>query len=126
MEAQPAQDDWRYQLGVTLKDGGRPAEALALFDELATRVPGEARNWRQKGFTLSILARHQEALPALERSLQLDPAQLKVWGALLEAQQALGQRDAARNTYDRMRAIDGRAAEEAYLNYLSPYEEVAR
>lgn len=126
VEAQPAQDDWRYQLGVTLKDGGRPAAALALFDELATRVPGEARNWRQKGFTLSILARHQEALPALERSLQLDPAQLKVWGALLEAQQALGQRDAARNTYDRMRAIDGRAAEEAYLNYLSPYEEVAR
>ncbi|RTL36871.1 MAG: tetratricopeptide repeat protein [Rhodocyclaceae bacterium] len=126
VEAQPAQDDWRYQLGVTLKDGGRPAEALAVFDELATRVPGEARNWRQKGFTLSVLARHKEALPALERSLQLDPAQPKVWEVLMAAQQALGQRDAARSTYDRLRAIDGKAAEEAYLNYLSPYEEAAR
>lgn len=126
VEARPAQDDWRYQLGVVLKDGGRPEEALTLFDGLARRVPGEARNWRQKGFTLSVLGRHKEALEALERSLQLDPTQLKVWDALVAAQQALGQRDAARNTYDRLRAIDGKAAEEAYLNYLSPYEEAAR
>jgi tetratricopeptide (TPR) repeat protein len=124
--ANPDDDEWRYQLGVVLKDGGRPGEALKIFDTLVAKAPGEARNWRQQGFTLAVLGRQTEAVPALERSLQLDPAQAKVWMALLESNQALGRRDAAIEAYEKLRAIDGGAAEQAYRNTLAPYEEKAR
>lgn len=122
----PSESAWDYQLGVVLKDAGRPAEALTIFERLVARMPEEASHWRQKGFTLAILGRSADAVPALERSLQLDPAQAKVWMALIEACQALGRREAAHSAYEKLRGIDGTAAEQAYRNTLYPYEENAR
>lgn len=124
-EASPAENEWRYQLGIVLKDGGRPAEALAIFEALAREQPADARPWRQLGFTLSMLGRQSEAVAPLERSLQRDPAQPRVWQVLIETRQALGQRDAALEAYEKLRAIDGEAAGQTYRSTLAPYEEKA-
>lgn len=121
--ANPGEPYWDYQLGVMLKDGGQPEAALARFQALAARAPDEARNWRQVGFTLSILDRQAEAVPALERSLQIDPAQAKVWAVLIEAQRLLGRRAAALDAYEKLRALDGKAAEEAWRANFAAMEE---
>jgi len=121
--ANPGDGDSEYQLGVMLKDGGRPEEALAGFQALAARAPDEARNWRQVGFTLSMLNRQAEAVPALERSLQIDPAQAKVWAVLIEARRLLGRRAAALDAYEKLRALDGQAAEEAWRANFAALEE---
>lgn len=121
--ANPAEAYWDYQLGVMLKDGGRPQEALTRFQALAAQAPDEARNWRQVGFTLSILNRQEEAAPALVRSLQIDPAQAKVWAALIEVQRLRGRRDEALDAYDKLRAVDGKAAEEAWRVNFAAFED---
>ena len=121
--AKPGEPTWDYQLGVILKDGGRPEEALARFEALAARAPDDARNWRQVGFTLSILNRLAQAVPALERSLQIDPAQTKVWAALIEARRLLGRQAEALDGYEKLRALDGPAAEEAWRANFAALEE---
>jgi cytochrome c-type biogenesis protein CcmH/NrfG len=75
------------------------------------------------GFTLSILDRQAEAVLALERSLQIDPAQAKVWAVLIEAQRLLGRRAAALDAYEKLRALDGKAAEEAWRANFAGLEE---
>lgn len=124
--ANPEQSGFAYQLGVALKDGGRPAEALVLFEELAARAPGDAANWRQVGFTRAVLDRHEEALAAMERSLQLDPRQPRLWRAMIESLQALDRRASAIEAYERLRAIDGTAAAEAWASVIAPFEEAAQ
>ncbi|MDL2339164.1 MAG: tetratricopeptide repeat protein [Pseudomonadota bacterium] len=121
-KAQPNDDGWRYQLAVNLKDGGRASEALTITKALTEKAPATAAYWRQHGFVLAVLGRPLEAIPAMERSLQIDPQQSKVWRALIETQQVAGRRQDARETYQKLRAIDTPAAEDIYHSALLPYE----
>ena len=82
-----------------------------------------ARNWRQHGFVLAVLGRPAEAIPSLEKSLQIDSRQAKVWGALTETYQVAGRRDDAMRAYNQLRAVDGAMAEEIYRSVILPYEE---
>jgi tetratricopeptide (TPR) repeat protein len=63
----PANEDWRYQLAINLKDGGRPGEALPIMASLIAKAPERAHYWRQQGFVLSVLGRPLDAIPAMER-----------------------------------------------------------
>jgi tetratricopeptide (TPR) repeat protein len=121
----PANEDWRYQLAINLKDGGRPGEALPIMASLIAKAPERAHYWRQQGFVLSVLGRPLDAIPAMERSLQIEPKQPKLWGALIEASQAAGRRKEARDAYQKLRAIDAKAAEDMYRTHILPYEDMA-
>lgn len=121
-KANPENDQWRYELAVSLKDGGRPQEALNITTSLIQKSPGSAPYWRQHGFVLAVLGRGEDAIPAMERSLQLDPKQPKLWRALIEVNQTVARRQQARDAYQKLRAIDSEAAEKAYRASILPYE----
>jgi len=71
---------------------------------------------------LAVSGRPLEAIPALERSLQLDANQAKVWGALIEVYQIAGRRKQAREAYQQLRGIDTKVAEQMYRSEILPYE----
>lgn len=119
----PEVDEWRYQLAVHLKDSGRASDALKLVTELVKNKPHEARNWRQHGFVLAVLGRTAESIPSMEKSLQIDPRQPKVWSALIETYQREGRREDATRAYNQLRSLDGTMAEETYRSHILPYEE---
>ena len=125
IKAEPDNDDWRYQLAVNLKDGGRPGEALAITASLIAKAPQTTHYWRQHGFVLSVLGRPLEAIPAMERSLQMESRQPKLWGALIETNQSAGRHKEASDAYQKLRAIDAKAAEEMYYTHILPYENMA-
>jgi len=125
-QAAPENDEWRYQMAVNLKDGGRANEALAITADLVAKQPEEAKNWRQHGFVLAVLGKAPEAIPAMEKSLVIDPKQAKLWGALTETYQVAGRREDARRAYERLRTIDVDMAEKMYRWSILPYEEGAQ
>ena len=119
----PGVDEWRYQLAVNLKDGGRASEALPIIADLVKKKPDEAKNWRQHGFVLAILGRSAEAIASMEKSLQLDPRQAKTWAALIETFQQEGRREDAMGAYRQLRSLDGPMAETTYRSTILPFEE---
>jgi tetratricopeptide (TPR) repeat protein len=119
----PDNDEWRYQLAINLKDGGRAGEALMITTDLVGKKPEEAKNWRQHGFVLAVLGRAAEAITPMEKSLQMDPRQAKLWAALIETYQVAGRREDAKRAYDQLRGIDGAMAEETYRSVILPFEE---
>ena len=119
----PDVDEWRYQLVVHLKDGGRASEALPIIADLVKKKPDEAKNWRQHGFVLGILGRSAEAIPSMEKSLQIDPRQAKTWAALMETYQKEGRKEDALRAYHQLRSLNGTMAEEMYRSTILPYEE---
>lgn len=122
----PGSDAWRYQLAIALKDGGRADEALAITADLVARKPEEASHWRQHGFVQEVLGRAAEAIPAMERSLQIEPQQPKLWAALIATYQIAGRREDARRAYERLRGMDGATAETSYRTAILPFEERGR
>lgn len=118
----PATDAWQYQLGVYLKDGGRPGEALQIALALTEKAPEAAWYWRLRGRALAALDKPLEAIPALERSLQLAPQQAQQWEALIRVNQSVGRHQQARDAYQKLRAIDAKAADNAYRSFILPYE----
>lgn len=120
---EPANDQWRYGLALALKDGGRAEETLKIDSQLLKKYPKDVDLWRQMGFANAILARHTDSIKALERSLELEPAQGKVWSALIDEYHAAGRFADARKAYERLREIDGTWAEKSYRSTLAPYEE---
>ena len=123
VQAAPDNDEWRYQLAVNLKDGGRPGEALVITSDLVAKKPEAAQNWRQHGFVLAVLGRSEQSIPAMEKSLQIEPRQPKLWAALIETYQVAGRRQDAKKAYDQLRALDGVKAEVSYRENILPYEE---
>ena len=121
----PADLRWRYLYAVNLKDGGRAAEALQIAMVLTEQAPQNSVYWRLRGLALGTLARHQEAVPAIERSLLLDARQPSLWGALVLANQNLGRRQEALNAYQKLREIDAKEAENTYRSAILPLEGTA-
>ena len=122
--ANPNRNEWRYDLAVQLKDGGRPAEALGITEDLTTRYPAAATYWRQHGFVLAVLGRPAEAIAAMERSLQIDARQPKLWTALIEAYQAVGRRKDALEAHRRLKEVDTDRADAVYRSHILPHEGI--
>ena len=119
---QPENDQARFWQAVHLKDGGRPQEALVITSDLIVRQAADVNAWRQHGFVLAILDRQAEAIPALRKSLQFDPRQTKVWGALIEALHAAGDRDGVRKACVTMREVDAAKADESCTGLMTLYQ----
>jgi len=125
-KANPGFEEWRYQLAVNLKDAHFGADALTITADLVSKQPEVAKNWRQHGFVLATMGRATEAIPAMERSLQLEPKQGKLWAALLETYQQVGRREDAKRAYQTLRGIDAEIARAAYRGSILPYEEATQ
>ncbi len=121
-QANPANDTWQYQLGVYLKDGGRADEALPIAVALTEKVPGSSWYWRLRGRTLARLNRPLEALPPIERSLQLNPQHISQWELLEHMNQSLGRHQPARDAYQKLRALNATAAASSYRAFILPFD----
>ncbi|AEF99124.1 serine protease [Methylomonas methanica] len=120
---EPNNPEWLYGLALSLKDGFRGREALEIDAQLLKKFPNDAAVWRQKGFTEAILGRHQEGIKSMEKSLELDPKQGKLWVALIETYRQAGRDKDATSAYERLRGIDSEWAEKAYRSAILPFEE---
>lgn len=109
-------------LGIALKDAGQFDAALQLFEAARAKRPEDAFVWRQIGFVNAALGRSELAIAALEQSLKLDAKQAKVWHALLESYHAAGRPEDVRRVHARLLELDRVHAEQAYRDYLLPYE----
>ncbi len=109
-------------LGIALKDAGQFDAALQLFEAAKAKRPEDPFVWRQIGFVNAALGRSELAIAALEQSLKLDAKQAKVWHALLESYHAAGRPEDVRRVHARLLELDRVHAEQAYRDYLLPYE----
>jgi len=74
---------------------GRVDEALATYDELLSRSPGNATALHLSGLALYAKDRPSEAVARIERSLQVDSHSIEAWCNLALVYQALGRAPAA-------------------------------
>lgn len=109
-------------LGIALKDAGQFDAALQIFEAAKAKRPEDSFVWRQIGFVNAALGRSELAIAALEQSLKLDAKQAKVWHALLESYHAAGRPEDVRRVHARLLELDRVHAEQAYRDYLLPYE----
>jgi len=109
-----------------LKDGGHLDEALEIDRALVAELPGEAGAWRQLGMANAMAVRTGDSIVALERSLSLDPKQVRVWALLIEQYHAAGRREDVLRAYASLRGLDPAAAERSYRATIAPYETGAR
>ena len=61
------------QRGIAAWKAGRPAEALALFDQAAAMEPGNAMAWNNRGAALQGSNRPDEALASYDKALAREP-----------------------------------------------------
>ncbi|MBD9362626.1 serine protease [Methylomonas fluvii] len=120
---EPDNPEWQYGLALSLKDSFRGQEALEIDAQLLKKFPNDSMVWRQKGFTEGILGRTRESIKSLEKSLEIDPKQGKVWAALIEEYHQAGRDKDVRIAYEKLRGVDSTYAETAYRTAILPFEE---
>jgi len=70
---QDAKAEYLSALGFTLKQLGRPEDALAVFDKAVQLKPDDAELWKQLAGALAALSRPADALVVYQQVLKLDP-----------------------------------------------------
>lgn len=118
----PEGAEHRYWLAVALKDGGHVGEALEIDRKLVAEHPEDANVWRQLGYASVTAAKVPEGIAALERSLALNPAQPRVWNALMVLYRAAGRDADVVRAHTHLRGLDAAMAQRAYLATIQPYE----
>jgi tetratricopeptide (TPR) repeat protein len=102
LQVSPESNLIRDNLGKTFLDGfGRPELALELFRECARRVPEWHEYYLDMGLALGELRRYDEALRALDRSLEIWPRYPEAFLARGDVYRELGRPDEARRQYQR-------------------------
>lgn len=120
---EPDNINWQYDLALSLKDGFRGQEALEIDIQLLKKFPDDPAIWRQKGFTEAILGRYQEGIKSMEKSLELEPRQGKLWAALIDTYRHAGRDKDVKSAYEKLRGIDSEWAEKVYQSAILPFEE---
>ena len=119
----PDNSEWQYSLALSLKDGLRGQEALEIDIQLLKKFPDDPAIWRQKGFTEAILGRYEEGIKSMEKSLELEPRQGKLWAALIDTYRHAGRDQDVKSAYEKLRGIDSEWAEKVYQSAILPFEE---
>jgi tetratricopeptide (TPR) repeat protein len=102
LQVSPESNLIRDNLGKTFLDGfGRPDLALELFRECARRAPERHEYHLDMGLALGELRRYDEALRALDRSLETWPRYPEAFLARGDVYRELGRPDEARQQYQR-------------------------
>lgn len=89
---------------------GQFADALASFKDVESHPDTKARALQGEGIALSLMGRHDEAIPMLQKAVAEDPAAWRAWDALA-------------SEFDNRR--DWNRAEEAYDHALSDSDNAA-
>jgi tetratricopeptide (TPR) repeat protein len=106
VEVNPLAAESRFHLGLTLREMGRAdAEAIDNLRHAAALAPLTSRYWRELGVALSKSGRPEEAIPQLERAIDLDPSDFDAVSALGGARRRLALAQApVRVDWDLLRA----------------------
>ncbi len=94
------------QLGLTLVEAGRPAEAIAVLEPLAAEE--DPATFDALAIALSEAGRHEEARVALERALALDPNDARAVETLGTVSLRQRRADEARRHFERAVALNER------------------
>jgi hypothetical protein len=108
----------RFQLGQALRETGRAdEEAIEQLERAAHLSPSTPRYWRELGVALSKFGRPGDAVPALQRGIDLDPSDFDAISALGGAHRRLALAEAPMIDWDHLQA-----ARESYerASKLSP------
>ena len=97
--------DEQYQQARGLANAGQPALALAAYDALLARAPGNADVLLGRGIVLGRLQRWREAEADLGAAAKAAPDYADVWFALGNLYQWQGQPDKALDVYGRAAAL---------------------
>lgn len=79
---------------------------LACFDQVLKLDPKLAEAWRSKGFVLSCLLMHQEAIKCFDQALALNEADGQAWFSKGVSLAALGKHDDTVRCYDKTLELD--------------------
>ncbi|HLZ06217.1 MAG TPA: tetratricopeptide repeat protein [Bradyrhizobium sp.] len=82
---QEPRPEYLSALGLTLKQAGRPDDALAVFDKAVQLAPDDAELWKQLAGALVALSRPADALVVYQQVLKLDPRHFEAayWSGVL-------------------------------------------
>jgi len=101
-----------YLTAMIVGEAGRPAEAVALLDQVIALAPNAAEAHGNRGIALMSLRRLDEAERALRRAIELDPRRAEPWYALGNLKIAQKQPEAVFQAFLRaleINPLDGRA-----------------
>ena len=94
-----------HDLGRTLHEQGRHAEAVEALEKAASLGPASPEALHNLGRSLSALGRYADALDAYDRALALNPARPETWLNRGEALHDLGRFSDALESYARARQL---------------------
>lgn len=95
----------RRILAAALRKQGKAEASLAELQPLLAGNVGSASFLNEWGQSLAAAGRNQEALKALQRSVELDPRQAEAWRALGDQLTLAGQEDRAQEAYQRYSSL---------------------
>lgn len=106
----------------------RYEEAITCFDNAIEIVPGNARAWRNKAYTLNNLGRYEEAIECFDESMEIDSKVARAWRNKGYALENLERYEEVIVCFDKALQIDSKNARawshKGYaLNTLKRYEE---
>ena len=107
LAADPGDGETMAMLARQMQRGGRLREALAMLDRLISANPALAAVHAQRGAILVALARPDDAIAAVRKSLELDPSSLSVrsfLAELLSRTNRVQEADEERTTISRLKA----------------------
>ena len=83
-----------------MRSENRPKRALEMLRRAELLEPNDPRVYFQRGELLASLGRHEEAVPAFEKTIELDPARALPYFRLAESLEVLGERERAVRGYE--------------------------
>ena len=84
-----------------MRSEARPERALEMLRRAQLLEPNDPRIYFQRGELLAELGRHDEAIAAFEKTIELDPARALPYFRLAEALEVQGERERAVRVYER-------------------------
>ena len=101
--------EWNNK-AASLRNLGRPEEAILCCDKALEVDPRQAATWNNKGASLHSLGRHEEADHCFDKALELDPRFIGAWANKGASLHSFGRYEEAVPCFDKALELDPRYA----------------
>ncbi len=101
----PQSEPGKRILAAALRSQGKAEESLEQLQELLAHNKGSGSFLSEWGQSLAAAGRNQDALSALQRAVELDPAQPDAWRVLGDQRMLAGNEEGAQEAYQRYGAL---------------------